>query len=120
MYTILILKYRKYTFITYGDMGSTNAADPDLYWLNQAAVMHEADAILHIGDISYADGYQPIWDLYLQKIEPVAARIPYMTTPGNHEDFFDFASYRNRFQMPTPMSDLYNGILKLSQILIIL
>ena len=101
-------------------MGSTNAADPDLYWLNQAAVMHEADAILHIGDISYADGYQPIWDLYLQKIEPVAARIRYMTTPGNHEDFFDFASYRNRFQMPTPMSDLYNGILKLSQILIIL
>lgn len=64
-------------------MGSSNAADPDLYWLNQAAVTHSADVILHIGDISYADGYQPGWDLFFQKIEPVAARIPYMTTAGN-------------------------------------
>lgn len=90
-------------------MGSSNAADPDLYWLDQAAMQHEADFILHIGDISYADGYQPGWDLFLQKIEPVAARIPYMTAPGNHEEFFDFAAYRNRFQMPVSVENLVNG-----------
>lgn len=36
----------------------------------------------------------------LQKVEPYAARIPYMTTPGNHETFYNFAAYRYRYQMP--------------------
>eukprot|EP00012_Vannella_robusta_P009447 CAMPEP_0206198814 /NCGR_PEP_ID=MMETSP0166-20121206/9864_1 /ASSEMBLY_ACC=CAM_ASM_000260 /TAXON_ID=95228 /ORGANISM="Vannella robusta, Strain DIVA3 518/3/11/1/6" /LENGTH=469 /DNA_ID=CAMNT_0053616745 /DNA_START=119 /DNA_END=1528 /DNA_ORIENTATION=- len=99
---------QEFTFITYGDMGSSNAADPDLYWLNEAARTHSADLILHIGDISYADGYQPGWDLFMQKIEPVAARIPYMTTAGNHEEFFDFTAYRYRFQMPVPEQNLVN------------
>jgi phosphodiesterase/alkaline phosphatase D-like protein len=69
-------------FITYGDMGGSNAADPELYWLLQVAHEHDADVILHIGDISYADAYQPEWDVFMQKIEPVAAQIPYMTTAG--------------------------------------
>lgn len=38
--------------------------------------------------------------MLLQKVEPYAARIPYMTTPGNHETFYNFAAYRYRYQMP--------------------
>eukprot|EP01095_Lingulamoeba_sp_RSL-Kostka_P013903 TRINITY_DN5877_c0_g1_i2.p2 TRINITY_DN5877_c0_g1~~TRINITY_DN5877_c0_g1_i2.p2 ORF type:complete len:272 (+),score=81.16 TRINITY_DN5877_c0_g1_i2:822-1637(+) len=43
---------------------------------------------------------------FLRKVEPIAARVPYMTVPGNHEDFFDFTAYRYRFQMP--VSNLVN------------
>jgi len=40
---------------------------------------------LHIGDISYAVGYAAEWDEFMTQIEPVAARVPWMTTDGNHE-----------------------------------
>ena len=87
-------------------MGYDNSADPTLHWLGDAVYQHEVDVILHIGDICYADGYQPSWDVALQKLEPVAAQVPYMTCPGNHEEFFDFAAYRNRFSMPTSIDNL--------------
>eukprot|EP00339_Tiarina_fusa_P023193 CAMPEP_0117011266 /NCGR_PEP_ID=MMETSP0472-20121206/9724_1 /TAXON_ID=693140 ORGANISM="Tiarina fusus, Strain LIS" /NCGR_SAMPLE_ID=MMETSP0472 /ASSEMBLY_ACC=CAM_ASM_000603 /LENGTH=371 /DNA_ID=CAMNT_0004714019 /DNA_START=298 /DNA_END=1410 /DNA_ORIENTATION=- len=96
----------RFKFITYGDLGSSNAADPNMYWLIQAAHNHDADLVLHIGDISYADAYQPAWDVFMQKIEPVAAQIPYMTTAGNHEHYFNFAPYRTRFQMPVPENNI--------------
>ena len=34
---------------------------------------------------SYADGYQPLWDSFMRKMESIAGFVPYMTTPGNHE-----------------------------------
>ena len=43
------------------------------------------DAVLHIGDLSYATGYTSIWDGFMSQIEPLAAQIPYLTSPGNHE-----------------------------------
>lgn len=44
-----------------------------------------ADAVLHIGDIAYAVGFGSEWDEFLMQIEPVASRLPWMTTDGNHE-----------------------------------
>ena len=35
--------------------------------------------VLHIGDISYAVGYASEWDEFMSQIEPVAARVPWMT-----------------------------------------
>lgn len=35
--------------------------------------------------LSYADGYQPLWDQYMRKIESIAGFVPYMTVQGNHE-----------------------------------
>ncbi len=58
------------------------------------------DLLLVVGDMSYADGYQKHWDMYLRKIEPVTRYIPMMVCPGNHEFWFGFASYRSRFYMP--------------------
>lgn len=37
------------------------------------------------GDISYANGHDIGWQQYLQMIEPLAARIPWMVAYGNHE-----------------------------------
>jgi hypothetical protein len=41
--------------------------------------------VIHSGDISYADGYEPHWDDFFNKIQPIAASVPYMVSPGNHE-----------------------------------
>lgn len=38
-----------------------------------------------LASVSYADGYQPLWDSFMRKMESVAAFVPYMSTPGNHE-----------------------------------
>jgi len=44
-----------------------------------------ADLILHLGDLSYATGYESEWDFFMGMIEPIAKRAPYMTMMGNHE-----------------------------------
>ncbi len=41
--------------------------------------------MLHVGDISYANGDPDIWDSFMDGIEPVASRVPYMVAIGNHE-----------------------------------
>ncbi|KAF0991563.1 hypothetical protein HZS_6333 [Henneguya salminicola] len=43
------------------------------------------DLILHVGDISYAMGLAYIWEEFGLMIQPVASRVPYMMTIGNHE-----------------------------------
>jgi len=63
------------------------------------------DMILHCGDIAYAgvdccDEIESIWDLWFDQVEPLTSIIPYMTTVGNHESYFNFTSYDSRFRMP--------------------
>ena len=61
--------------------------------------------VVAAGDLSYADGTVSIWDDYLRMIEPYAAYIPFLTAPGNHENYYDFASYYARFTMPIAASN---------------
>jgi hypothetical protein len=44
-----------------------------------------ADLVLHMGDISYANGEVRIWDAFMRYIEPYASAAPYMIGVGNHE-----------------------------------
>ncbi|CAG9832257.1 unnamed protein product [Diabrotica balteata] len=41
-----------------------------------------------------------IGDEFMRQIEPIAAYLPYMTCPGNHEEAYNFSNYRYRFSMP--------------------
>ncbi|WVZ65481.1 hypothetical protein U9M48_014836 [Paspalum notatum var. saurae] len=43
------------------------------------------DAVFHIGDLSYANGFLAQWDQFTAQVEPVASRVPYMVASGNHE-----------------------------------
>uniref|UniRef100_A0A0D3H8N5 Purple acid phosphatase n=1 Tax=Oryza barthii TaxID=65489 RepID=A0A0D3H8N5_9ORYZ len=43
------------------------------------------DAVFHIGDLSYANGFLAQWDQFTAQISPVASRVPYMVASGNHE-----------------------------------
>lgn len=77
---------------------------------------NDYDVVFHNGDISYATGFLVEWDSFLELISPVASKVSYMTTIGNHErDFPDSGSvytkwdsggecgvpYETYFQMPT-------------------
>ena len=44
-----------------------------------------AELVLHVGDVSYANGDPDIWNTFMDYIEPYATRAPYMLGIGNHE-----------------------------------
>jgi len=46
------------------------------------------DLVIHNGDLSYAVGRAYRWDMWMNEIQSVSTRVPYMVTIGNHE--FDY------------------------------
>jgi hypothetical protein len=84
----------------YGDMGNINAQS--LTRLQREVQMDMYDAIIHVGDFAYdmdsEDGL--IGDSFMEQIQPIAAYVPYMTCPGNHEFRGNFSQYKARFNMP--------------------
>jgi len=69
------------------------------------------DGVLHVGDLAYATSLvgdtkeiEKFWDYWCEVIAPVASRVPYMISIGNHEDPYNFTSYTHRFQMPQAAS----------------
>ena len=99
---------RQFHFTAFGDHGVT----PNALW-NVRNVMRENPAFhLLLGDISYANGNQPVWDDYLRQIEPMAAQFPIMAALGNHENEnikvdgksvnIGYEAYLARFALPEP------------------
>jgi hypothetical protein len=43
----------------------------------------------------------------MRQIEPVAAYIPYMVSPGNHESAGNFSHFTHRFTMPNTDTNLW-------------
>ena len=41
-----------------------------------------ADMVLHVGDISYANGDGAVWDSFMDAIEPASEHVPYMVAVG--------------------------------------
>ncbi|HVL33011.1 MAG TPA: metallophosphoesterase family protein, partial [Actinomycetota bacterium] len=88
-----------WSFVAIADMGTSSQAVKT----TQAIVAENPDLVVHAGDLSYANGNDPVWDTWLDVIEPYASRIPYMTAPGNHEyETFpkSWSSYLSRMSMP--------------------
>lgn len=71
-----------FVFTAFGDHGMTAFSQR-----NTQNILKVRPAFhLLLGDLSYANGHQPIWDTYLQQLEPLASQIPVMITLGNHEN----------------------------------
>lgn len=87
-------------FAVYGDMGTENAQS--LPRLKNDTMLGKYDAILHVGDFAYdmANNDGLVGDLFMNKIQSIAAYVPYMTSVGNHEYHYNFTQYINRFNMP--------------------
>lgn len=77
--------------------------------MTQETQNHDYDSILFLGDMAYnlndLDGW--IGDIYLNTMQPILSRFPYMITQGNHEGPFHKTTdhYMYRFKMP---GDKYN------------
>jgi hypothetical protein len=86
----------------FGDWGTGPEGAPTLDLLTKTAELHNFDAVLHIGDIAYdlQDYSGRTGDLFGRNIEPIAGNFPYMTIPGNHEDFKNATHYQARYNMP--------------------
>ncbi|MED6195884.1 putative inactive purple acid phosphatase 27 [Stylosanthes scabra] len=58
--------------------------------------LENIDIVLHIGDITYANGYISQWDQFTAQVEPIASTVPYMIGSGNHErDWPNTGSFYN-------------------------
>ena len=97
------------TFAVIADMGFGNNSDSTIKQLTDLVDQNKIHGVIHSGDIGYADGYQAHWDTFLNKIQPITTRIPYMVTPGNHEFWFNFKAYKTRFYMPSVGSNVDIG-----------
>lgn len=76
----------------------------------------EVDAVLHAGDIAYAEGDPTRWDAWFEQVEGVAASRPWLPALGNHETYYfvpiqafvplygqpnpEFEAARARFSLP--------------------
>lgn len=86
--------------VIFGDMGNENAQS--LARLQEETQRGLYDAAIHVGDFAYdmdTDNAR-VGDQFMKQIEGVAAYLPYMTVPGNHEEAYNFSNYRARFSMP--------------------
>jgi hypothetical protein len=74
--------------IAYGDMGLSPVepgAKSTIDRVRARVMSTNITCLLHIGDISYAEGIGVLWDAFMTQIGPIASRVPYMVSIGNHE-----------------------------------
>lgn len=106
-------------FVHFGDHGVGPLAQRLTAELTKPQYHH--DLLLLAGDISYADGNQPIWDTWFDQNQSLFASTVTMAVPGNHENkdddpdsgftaplidvalFRDYA-FNNRFHQPGGVS----------------
>jgi hypothetical protein len=91
-------------FAVIGDLGQTSNSVDTVNHI--VASPHPFTAMIHAGDLSYADSDEPRWDSWQQMVAPLASSLPWMTVVGNHEIELDtnmksFEAYQARFPMPT-------------------
>lgn len=70
----------------FGDMGNENAQS--LARLQQETQNGMYDTIIHVGDFAYdmnTDNAR-VGDEFMRQVETIAAYVPYMVVPGNHEE----------------------------------
>ena len=95
--------------LVYGDLGVGPQIVPSIERLVEETNTYQYDAVIHNGDFAYDmdDDHGQRGDLFLRSIEPVASRLPYMISQGNHESGYILPHYTNRFQMPGNSSNLW-------------
>lgn len=93
-------------FVVIGDLGTypAPASDTTVAALNKLTTTSTSSAdddaiqfVAHIGDIAYANGHGFIYDLFHAIVEPVARRLPWLVSVGNHEIVTNDATCRFRF-----------------------
>lgn len=95
------------TFHVIGDLGRTSNSNSTLFEVldNDSALDTSSGGIISLGDLSYANGDEPLWDSFGDLLSQATRSIPFYTTVGNHEWFDDskktFTAYTSRFYSPS-------------------
>ncbi|GAB9465746.1 Calcineurin-like phosphoesterase [Globisporangium polare] len=97
-------------FLVTGDIGYQNAAT--LPMMQSEVAEGLVDAVVSMGDYAYdlhlANGH--VGDIFMEEIEPIAAAVPFMVAPGNHETHDFFSHYTERFRlMPSNTGSVHSG-----------
>lgn len=90
---------RPFRFVLFGDHGTSAQSERTVEFMANAS----ADLAIIAGDLSYASGSAARWDQWFRILEPLAASVPTMPAPGNHEDEgsrLGTSAYRTRFALP--------------------
>lgn len=75
--------------VALGDHGTNERSAATVAAIEELA----PDLVLHMGDISYAEGRQNEWIDWFRMVEPVAATRPWVTALGNHETYTGAGPY---------------------------
>ncbi|WP_323793120.1 metallophosphoesterase family protein [Nocardioides sp.] len=112
-FTTAPARAERFRFAAFGDMGVNAAAAAHVQLIDAM----KPDLSFVVGDLCYADSAGGTgaggdtsqdfaeWDRWLRQIETSAARVPWMTTVGNHEmeegnGELGYAGYLDRFRNP--------------------
>ena len=94
------------TWHIFGDLGNTQNSINTVSEIvdNENALTHFSGGIISLGDLSYANGDEPLWDEWANMVQAATKSIPLFTTLGNHEWFDDvnyaFTAYLARTYNP--------------------
>jgi len=94
------------TFFVVGDLGQTSNSATTLTELVEweSQITTPSAGIISMGDLSYANGDEPLWDSFGNLRQIASATIPFTTTLGNHEWHDDvgasFTAYKARYDNP--------------------
>ncbi|KAI8148583.1 Metallo-dependent phosphatase-like protein [Fennellomyces sp. T-0311] len=90
-------KTPSFQFLAAADMGVVNAVSMPI--LKKLATEQKYDFLTFMGDQAYdlADMDGTKGDEYMNFAQNLYARLPLLTTPGNHEGAYNFSHYFNRF-----------------------
>ena len=107
IFSLTPMPREKWRFVHYGDQGVGINGQK----VHDELLKHPTDLCLIAGDLSYADGDQPIWDLWFDQNEPLLANTVMMAAPGNHENkdgsFRESAgAFKSRLSHPQPNVNL--------------
>ena len=58
------------------------------------------DTEIKILNVTKADEWEFVWDLFGRQVEPMSSKVPFMVGVGNHDMFYNAAAYSTRFGMP--------------------
>ena len=89
-------------FLVYADLGTGDQVVETMASLRKIIQLDEFDGVIHAGDIAYNldSNNGKNGDEFLTNIEPIASRMPYMVSQGNHEIGNRIYHFMKRFTMP--------------------
>ncbi len=87
----------QFRFAVYGDMDVTShpGAETTAKLVLKDTVDNGLSFVLHIGDVSYANGFSYRWEEWMTMIEPYSSLIPYLVSIGNHDQVTAMGSSRD-------------------------